>query len=407
MDDRAAPNISMTPKERMFQALTGGRPDVVPAAPAYPSLFVADFERAFYVEQYRTRLHECGADRYPMDHQEDTLFRARAIYQSYGIFKARPDWMEVDHGLSRALAGRTDVLEVGGKLYFEDRDSGRRVAVEQANPSPGGEQWTDVNRAQTDVLDVSANIEGQEDIERIIPIRSRAELLESGQMDLLRRLVADYGDRCYISYVLDTPFSDVSDYLGFFGLMTTVHDRPSVLHAMLQRQLDQSVEMMAALAAAGVHGGYVQEVFTGADMISPRTYDEFVRDYNIPYFKRMREVGLLPIHLVCGDVLPRLETMASYEVAALAVEESKKNFRIEIGEVVSRVGERVAVMGNIDAIQYGLYATPEEMAAEVRRQAAIGSRARGFVISTGSPFPLDTNPRMIDQLVVTAHSLAG
>ena len=49
----------------------------------------------------------------------------------------------------------------------------------------------------------------------------------------------------------------------------------------------------------------------------------------------------------------------------------------------------------------------DEMAAEVRRQAGIGTRAKGFVVSTGSPFPLDTNPRLLDTLVTTAHSLPG
>jgi hypothetical protein len=34
---------------------------------------------------------------------------------------------------------------------------------------------------------------------------------------------------------------------------------------------------MAALASVGVYGLYVQDVFTGGNMISPRLYDEFVR----------------------------------------------------------------------------------------------------------------------------------
>jgi hypothetical protein len=46
----------------------------------------------------------------------------------------------------------------------------------------------------------------------------------------------------------------------------------------------------------------------------------------------------------------------------------------------------------------------EEMAAEVKRQIHSGARAKGFVVSTGSPFPLDTNLRLIDTLVATAHS---
>jgi len=74
---------------------------------------------------------------------------------------------------------------------------------------------------------------------------------------------------------------------------------------------------------------------------------------------------------------------------------------------VERVAGRAAVLGNIDAVRFGLHATADEMAAEVRRQAAIGARAKGFIISTGSPFPLDTDPRLIDTMVETAHSIAN
>jgi uroporphyrinogen-III decarboxylase len=89
------------------------------------------------------------------------------------------------------------------------------------------------------------------------------------------------------------------------------------------------------------------------------------------------------------------------------VEESKKNFVIELEDVVDIVDGRAAVFGNIDAVQFGIHATMGEMAAEVKRQARIGARAKGFVVSTGSPFPLDTNPRLIDTLAETAHSLPG
>jgi uroporphyrinogen-III decarboxylase len=385
----------MTPKERIVRALTGQhdceRTDRLPAAPAYLSLFLADFERAFYVEQYRVRLR--GRSRYPIDHDEDTLFRAQAIYQSYGIFKVRPDWIEVHEGPGRDWAEQTEVIEEDGVLFFENWSTGRRTPMLGAKSS------------LTDLWDSSAQIRDRSDIDARLPVLTAEELLASGQFDLLHQAVADYGDRYFITTILDTPFSDAYDLLGFQGLMLIQHDQPELFHYLLGRKLAQTQEVMAACAACGIHGVYAEEVFTGADLISPRSYDQFVYRYNLPYFRHMRSLGLLPIHYVCGDSIPRLERMVEYDVAAVAVEESKKGFQIEIDEVVDRVAGRAAVFGNIDAVQFGLHATPDDMAAEVRRQAAIGARAKGFVVSTGSPFPLDTNPRLIDTLVETAHSI--
>ena len=68
------------------------------------------------------------------------------------------------------------------------------------------------------------------------------------------------------------------------------------------------------------------------------------------------------------------------------------------------VAGRKAIFGNIDAVRFGIHATPEEMQAEVRRQAEIGRQGRGFIVSTGSPFPLETDPIMIDSMISSAHA---
>jgi len=91
----------------------------------------------------------------------------------------------------------------------------------------------------------------------------------------------------------------------------------------------------------------------------------------------------------------------------VGVEERKKRLVIEIEEVVRLVAGRVAVLGNIDAVRYGQNASLENMAAEANRQLRIGQDAHGFLLSTGSPFPLDTNPRLIDTMIATAHAFVS
>jgi hypothetical protein len=393
----------MNSKERMVRALHGESPDVLPAAWAYPSLFLEDAERQSYVDQYRHRM--VGLDRYAVDHVEDTLLRARAVRQSYEIFEARPDWIEVSQGASRAWAARTEIIRRDGELYYHDLGSDQMEPMASA-PVPWGDARLQAASASlNDLWDVGQEVRDENEVDARLPLLTSEELLARGDFDLPLRLVAECGHEFFISTVLDTPFSNAYDLLGFQGLMTIQHDRPALFHYILERELERAREVMTAWAAVGVHGVYVEEVFTGADLISPRSYDEFVHHYNQPYFEHMRSLGMLPIHYVCGDAIPRLDRIADLDIAAVAVEESKKGFTLEIEDVVERVAGRVAVFGNIDAVRYGLHATAEEMAVEVRRQARIGARARGFVVSTGSPFPLDTDPRLIDALVETAHSI--
>ena len=395
----------MTPKERMLKALLGEKPDVLPAAPCYLSLFLAEVERAYYIERYRQCMK--GRKHYPVDHAEDTHFRLQALVHSYDIFKTPPDWIEVGAGASKAWAERTEIVSCDGTLCYEDKQSGVCVPM-HAIPVPYGDEPLDETAPSAgDIWDISEQISSREDVEALMPILSADELLRRGDFALPRQVVAEYGERYFISTILDTPYSDSYEFLGFRGLMVFQRRNPDLLQNLLERRLMQSKEVMAAWAASGIHGVYVEEVFSGADIISPQSYEQFVFAYNQPYFQHMRSLGLLPIHYVCGDVLPRLEYMVQYDITAVAVEESKKGFRIDLAEVVERVAGRKAVFGNIDAVRFGIHATPEEMSAEVRRQAGIGAQARGFIVSTGSPFPLETNPRMVETLVTAAHSITN
>ena len=394
----------MTPKERMLKALIGEKKDVLPAAPCYLSLYLADVERAYYIDQYRNCMK--GREQYPVDHDQDTHFRLQALVHSYDVLKTRPDWIEIWPGTSKAWAERTEILLRDGILYYQDKLSGVCVPMQAISMPYGDEPLSDATLVSRDIWDISEQIPSREDVEAQMPIVSAEEWLSRGDFDLPLKVVADYGDRYFISTILDTPYSDSYEFLGFRGLMVFQRRNPDLLQYLLERRLMQSKEVMAAWAATGIHGVYVEEVFSGADIISPQSYEQFVFAYNQPYFQHMRSLGLLPIHYVCGDVLPRLEYMVQYDIAAVAVEESKKGFRIEIADVIERVAGRKAVFGNIDAVRFGIHATPEEMSAEVRRQAGIGEQAHGFIASTGSPFPLETDPRMVDALVTAAHSFS-
>jgi hypothetical protein len=393
----------MTPKDRMLKALAGETCDELPAAPAYVSLFLEDFERAYYIELYRRRMR--GLASYPVDHTEDTRFRAEAMYQAYGIFKTRPDYMELRQGATRAWAERTEIVLEEDIPYYRDRETGIKRAMD-AVPLPCG----DAEQQHTSHADVWENpslATNEDEVHGQLPVLDTSTLLKRGDFDLPRQVVADYGDRYYLSAILSTPYMASYSLLGFQGLMLIQHDSPRLFHVILQCEVAQLKPVIDAWAAVGVHGIFAEEVWSGADLISARSYEEFVFPYNQDMFHHASAAGLHTIHYVCGDVMSRLERISELAVSAVAVEESKKGFRIDIEDVVRLAGERRVVFGNIDAVEYGVRAPADAIRAEVKRQARAGARARGFVVSTGSPFPLDTNPRRIDALVAAAHAGAG
>ena len=167
------------------QVLCGERPAHLPAAPAYPSLFLADFERNYYIEQYRLRLR--GRERYPIEHDEDTEMRARAIYQSYGIFKSRPDWIEAHCGASRAWAGRTHIVDQEGVLHYEDITTGLRVPMRSIPIPRGDARLAPGSPASGDLWDISDHLQDRDDVDELLKL-CRADVTSSDPRRVKRYL---------------------------------------------------------------------------------------------------------------------------------------------------------------------------------------------------------------------------
>jgi uroporphyrinogen decarboxylase len=161
----------------------------------------------------------------------------------------------------------------------------------------------------------------------------------------------------------------------------------------------QSIEELRGMARLGVQGAWIIETRASADLISPKHFDEFALPYLRTLVTEVKALGMATILYFCGDAMPRLTVLRNLGVDAIALEESKKTFKIDIEEVVDRVGDVLTVFGNVDAIGIMDHGTPEMIEDEVKRQIRAGKKARGFVAGIGSPLTPTTSPRNLDLFV--------
>ncbi len=380
----------------------GETPDVAPAAPSYIALFRADAEKRFYVEQYRERMQ--GATRYSPDHDEDVEFRANAIYKTYEMFCEMPDCIEVGPGPARAWAERFDILSDDSRMWYLDTVTGDRHDMMEASlPSGRDYLYGGAFSSEADVWDRSGLIQRREVIDKIVRLVPLEELEEQGVFDLPKKIVREKGDTYFIIVYDGTPYT-AAYVLGFQGLMLAFYDNPDNLKHYINRVLEQRKPILRGFAEAGYDGIYAEEIFSGADIIAPDLFDEFVFPYNAEYFRLTRELGLLTAYYICGDPIPLLPRIGELDCDAVCCEESKKNFVLEIDEIVEKVGHDKCVFGNVDAPLFGVHAGKEQIETEVRRQVEAGKKAKGFVVSTGSPYPLNSPTTNIDALTAAAHS---
>jgi len=365
----------LTSRERMRRVLCGERADVVPAVPAYLCITLAPaFEQAYLRACAR---RSGGGGR--LDHAADAEIRAAAHVEAYAALSEVPDWIELNLGPTHEQCRKIHLRHDRGRLRFEG-DAGLDL-----RGVPHNHQLYRASAASGRPGD-SGLIAGAADLEALFPAIDAEELLRSGACDVLKLISAEHGERRFLTVIMSSPYGFALSLLGEERLMLMQKDDPALLLRILERALQRAKEMASAAAAAGVHGVYLQEALSGADMISRKAFETFSLPYLAELLAHMRSEGLLSVLYYAGDALPRLGVLKGLGMSALACEEGKKGFAVPLEELVSQAGAAAVIFGNIDVVApAGPCSSDERLRGEVLRQAAIGRAAKGFVTSSGSP----------------------
>ena len=180
--------------------------------------------------------------------------------------------------------------------------------------------------------------------------------------------------------------------------------QPALVAEACRRYLQNAIEEVHEAAAMEVKGIWLEDCLT--DMIHPR---DFAR-LNMPYIRALVEeihaYGMHCIHYFCGNPAGKLDLLLTSGADALALEESKKGFTIDIAAVAEAVDGRCALMGNLDAIHLLPDGAEPELRAEITRQAQAGRRNHNrFVMSIGSPVTPATTPQRVRRYCDLVHEI--
>jgi uroporphyrinogen-III decarboxylase len=181
--------------------------------------------------------------------------------------------------------------------------------------------------------------------------------------------------------------------------MHMLREEKPLLHYIAERAYHAAVELTRAWAGLRVDAIYFQETLSAADFIAPADYDEFVFPTTKALTQECQKLGMKAILYLTGNSMPRLPRLMEMSLDGLGVEESRKNFVVDIAKVREQVGNDLCLFGNIDA--YGILeiGSDDQLQAELERQWRGGANASGtaFAMSPGSPItPGTTRERVRD-----------
>ncbi len=188
------------------------------------------------------------------------------------------------------------------------------------------------------------------------------------------------------------------DYARVKGMM---YDRPDLMHRLLEKTADSVTSYLNAQIAAGAQALQIFDTWGG--VLTPRDYQEF----SLRYMKRIVE-GLtqesegrkVPVILFTKGGGQWLEDIAATGCDAVGVD-----WTTDMGEARRRVGDQVALQGNMDPSV--LYASPERIRKEVEVILESYGPGEGHIFNLGHGIHQHVEPDHAAVFVEAVHELSA
>lgn len=372
--------MGMSPRERMNAVLSGEPTDALPVVIPYLDIFLRDHWREV------TDLPWWA----PWDGDIETHLRiARDLQRAVGV-----DWVPVYGGHSRAWRERHRIELRSGEPFLVDTESD--AAHRLTEPPVGGEQH----------LVRTASVHTVEQAKNAVAVTPAERMLANGSFDYARAAIREFGDELFVVGSVSTPFWGLYFHFGFNQLMMNLVEHPELVEPLLEDITLHHIEVLRAYAEVGFHGIWIEDCYASSDLISLPQFRRFAAPYAERLVAETNRLGMKSIYYFCGEVADRLEDLVRMEPHAIALEESKKGFEIDIAQVDAVVGNRSCLFGNYDAIRLLETGSPEAIAAEHARQIGVGRRHGRFVTSLGSPVTPRTPAARTREWVELARALS-
>jgi len=372
----------MTNKERVIAALQGNPVDRMPVTSLYNMLYHQDhFSELTGLPQYRLR-------EWLSSSPEHFIEIFSTIHQQVPFELLQPH----SGAPSRAWREQQEFVEKDGGFYRHDRQTDDWERLDVATSSGHA---TDYHAEE------ERHVFSIDDVNERVQATSAEQQVAAGRNDYITAVVERFGPSEFIlsGGVIGIPYS-CGWHVGLTNVFSMMLEETDLLDYLSKKILEQNIESIRCLAAAGGDAIYIDDATATCDMISVKHYERFSLPYMQEMVREIHRLGQKAILIYFGGIADRLEQIASIGADGLLMEATMKGFVNDVDTTVQTIGNRTTVFANIDPVEIMQNGTDGTLAAEIQRQVTAGRKGRGFIISTASPItpstPLSRVQRFIE-----------
>ena len=353
----------MTRKERARIAMTGGKPDRIPVVPQICPPHAMLSAGLPYRETVIDRL------RHP---EKYDLLEAQCA-ERYGVDGFRV-WL--------GMEPRT--IDVQGADAFEvDPETGERLGIVDFNGGAG------VLRLPEDRQTIQpADIEA-------IPVPAVDDLVTSDLLRPHRKVLERYGRKYFI---IGAPgqftVESMSHSQGMEQTLMDIIERPDIVKAWAERQLEVSIRRSMAMAELGVDALYIGETF--GQFLTSEQFEDLCLPYIQRFVEALRPHGVLVYLHMCGRITHLLELIK--ETGVDCVEPLDEVGGTPVATVVEALGDSMALMGGVSTLLLASGAV-EEVRRDCERCISIAGQNGGYIMAACDMLPSETEPEKVEAMV--------
>jgi uroporphyrinogen decarboxylase len=179
-----------------------------------------------------------------------------------------------------------------------------------------------------------------------------------------------------------------------------LYDHPESMHLLLEKLADAVIAYLNAQVRAGAQALQIFDTWGG--ILTTPAYREFSLDYMTRIVANLtREHAGQPVPVI---LFTKNGGLWLEHIAASGCDCVGLDWTVELGAARQRVGDRVALQGNMDPAI--LYASPERIRAEVGRILAEFGHGDGHVFNLGHGITPEVDPAHVNVFVEAVHELS-
>lgn len=261
---------------------------------------------------------------------------------------------------------------------------------EQVGPDQWKNEWGVVRQytGEEDTFPVESPIKTLKDLERYEVPDPDAP----GRYDSIRAAVEQFkGDKA-IGVHLNDVFSIPRYLMGFTELMLAFVDCPKLVEGLVNLSVEVNLAMAKRVAEIGA-----DFVFTGDDYAStqqPFISPDWFAQYLNPGLKRVmggfKELGLYVIKHTDGQIWPIMDMIIDSGIDCLDPIDPVAG--MDIGEVKAKLGDRVAIKGNVDCAHTLTFGSIKDVVLETKDVISKAAPGGGFILSSGNTIHSSVKP---------------